>query len=201
MPVGYIPDPFGHIAQMPQLLRGFGLDTYLFMRGLGRSEKERLGGIFDWTAPDGSTVRAVYQRQGYFPAAALGHPGIFGRFDGHAPAMDRAAEQVRDAIASMAPLQEERTLLLSNGFDHMPAQPGLPELLDSLNDRMGEIELEHGTLPEFVDVLTEELDDRELETYQGDLIGNADHPVLQSVYSARRRVRWPGARGRARPSR
>ena len=55
MPVGYIPDPFGHIAQMPQILCGFGLDTYIFMRGLGRKEKERLGGIFDWEAPDGST--------------------------------------------------------------------------------------------------------------------------------------------------
>ena len=185
MPVGYIPDPFGHIAQMPQILRGFGLDTYIFMRGLGRAEKERLGGLFDWAAPDGSTVLAVYQPKGYFPAAALGHPGIFGRFDGHAPEVDRAAEQVRDAIEAMAPLQEEQTLLLSNGFDHMPPQPELPELLDALNDRMGEIELEHVTLPDFVEALTTELDGKDLGTYEGDLIGNADHPVLQSVYSTR----------------
>jgi len=185
MPVGYIPDPFGHIAQMPQLLRGFNLDTYIFMRGLGREEKERLGGIFDWAAPDGSTVTAIYQPKGYFPAAALGHPNIFGRFDGHAPEIDRAAEQVRDAIESMAPLQAERTLLLSNGFDHMPPQPELPTLLSALNDRMEEIELEHGTLPDFVDALTDELDGKTLETYAGDLIGNADHPVLQSVYSTR----------------
>ena len=33
---------------------------------------------------------------GYIPAAALGHPDIFGRFDGHAPEIDLAAEQVRD---------------------------------------------------------------------------------------------------------
>ena len=25
MPVGYLPDMFGHVAQMPQILRGFGL--------------------------------------------------------------------------------------------------------------------------------------------------------------------------------
>jgi mannosylglycerate hydrolase len=185
MPVGYIPDPFGHIAQMPQILRGFGLDTYIFMRGLGREEKERFGGIFDWEAPDGSTVTAIYQPKGYFPAAALGHPNIFGRFDGHVPEVDRAAEQVRDAVESMAPLQEERTLLLSNGFDHMPPQPELPDVLEALNDRMEEIELEHGTLPDFVDALTAELGGKALGTYEGDLIGNADHPVLQSVYSTR----------------
>ena len=183
MPVGYIPDPFGHIAQMPQLLQGVGIDTYLFMRGLGRAEKERLGGVFDWRAPDGSAVRAVYQPKGYFPAAALGHPGIYGRFDGHAPERDCAAEQVREAIAVMAPLQEGRTLLLSNGFDHMPEQPELPALLDELNATMEEVELEHSTLPAFVEALQAETDD--CETYEGDLLGNADHPVLQSVYSTR----------------
>ncbi|MFP4229389.1 MAG: glycosyl hydrolase-related protein, partial [Salinivenus sp.] len=185
LPVGYIPDPFGHIAQMPQLLRGFGLDTYLFMRGMGRKMKEDLGSVFRWRAPDGSAVRAVYQRKGYFPAAALGHPNIFGRFDGRVPKPKRARRQVRDAVEKMGPLQEQRTLLLSNGFDHMPEQPELPALLDTLNDTMEEIELEHGTLPEFVWALDAETDDQTLGTYEGDLLGNADHPILQNVYSAR----------------
>jgi mannosylglycerate hydrolase len=185
LPVGYIPDPFGHVAQMPQLLRGFGLDTYLFMRGMGREMKERLGGVFDWRAPDGSVVRAVYQRKGYFPAAALGHPGVFGRFEGHAPEPERARAQIRDAIETMAPLQDARTLLLSNGFDHMPEQPELPALLETLDATMDEIELRHGTLPEFVAALAEELEGTDLETYEGDLLGNADHPILQSVYSTR----------------
>ena len=85
----------------------------------------------------------------------------------------------------MGPLQEQRTLLLSNGFDHMPEQPQLPALLDALNDAMEEIELEHGTLPQFVDALDAETDDATLGTYEGDLLGNADHPILQNVYSAR----------------
>jgi mannosylglycerate hydrolase len=185
LPVGYIPDPFGHIAQMPQILQGFGLDTYLFMRGMGREMKERLGAVFDWRAPDGSTVRAVYQRQGYFPAAALGHPGVFGRFDGRTPRLDDAREQIREAVETMGPLQEQRTLLLSNGFDHMPEQPELPALLDRLNDRMDEIDLAHGTLPDFVEALNAETDDEALGVYEGDLLGNADHPILQNVYSAR----------------
>lgn len=185
LPVGYIPDPFGHIAQMPQLLRGFGLDTYLFMRGMGREMKERLGAVFNWQAPDGSTVRAVYQRKGYFPAAALGQPNIFGRFDGRAPTLTDARKQIRDAINTMGPLQEQRTLLLSNGFDHMPEQAELPALLAALNDTMDEIELTHGSLPGFVEALDAETDDAALGTYEGDLLGNADHPILQNVYSAR----------------
>jgi mannosylglycerate hydrolase len=186
MPVGYIPDPFGHVAQMPQLLRGFGLDNYLFMRGMGREMKERLGAVFNWRAPDGSTVRALYQRQGYFPAAALGQPAVFGRFDGRAPTLDDARRQVRAAVETMGPLQEQRTLLLSNGFDHMPEQPELPALLDRLNDTMDTVELAHGTLPGFLEALEAEIDDpAALPSYEGDLLGNADHPILQNVYSAR----------------
>lgn len=33
--VGYIPDQFGHIAQMPQILQGFGIDAALIYRGFG----------------------------------------------------------------------------------------------------------------------------------------------------------------------
>ena len=183
MPVGYIPDPFGHIAQMPQILRGFGFDTYLFMRGLDAETKERLGSVFNWEAPSGDRVTAIYQPDGYFPAAALGHPGPYGRFDGHEPVVEDARAQIEDAVAKMADLQDERTVLLSNGFDHMPEQPELPELLNSLNEQMDEITLEHGTLPQFVEALQSE--DRAHGTYRGDLLGNVDHPILSSVYSAR----------------
>jgi mannosylglycerate hydrolase len=34
MEVGYTPDPFGHIAQLPQILSGFGLQNIIFSRGL-----------------------------------------------------------------------------------------------------------------------------------------------------------------------
>ncbi len=27
MKIGYIPDPFGHISQMPRILKGFGIDN------------------------------------------------------------------------------------------------------------------------------------------------------------------------------
>ncbi|ERN40965.1 alpha-mannosidase [Rubidibacter lacunae KORDI 51-2] len=181
--IGYAPDPFGHFAQIPQILRGFGIDTYIFMRGLDAATKKTHGAVFDWAAPDGSTVTAVYQREGYFPMGALGHPSVFGRFEGHKPDMALAEERVRGAIATMAPLQRESALLLSNGFDHMPPQPELPHLLARLNADLDEIELEHATLSEFTDALQQERGERQV--YRGDLLGNADQPILSSVYSTR----------------
>ena len=62
MDVGYLPDMFGHVAQMPQLLRQFGFEHAVVWRGVP-SAIDRSG--FWWSAPDGSTVRAEYLPQGY----------------------------------------------------------------------------------------------------------------------------------------
>ena len=183
MAVGYLPDPFGHFAQMPQILQGFEIDSYLFMRGLDAETKATHGAIFNWKSPDGSTVLAIYEREGYFPLGSLGHESVFGRFDGHTENIDLAKKQVEQALKTMLPLQEETTVLLSNGFDHLPVQKNIPTLLSQLNETLTEIELTHGTIPEFVDGIKAE--NQPHQTYQGDLVGNVDQPILASVYSTR----------------
>lgn len=55
MPVGYIPDQFGHIAQMPQILRGFGIDTAMIYRGFG-GEPGQEKSEYWWFSPDESRV-------------------------------------------------------------------------------------------------------------------------------------------------
>ena len=66
MTVGYTPDPFGHISQLPQILRGFGMDSTAMRRGLDDQPTELL-----WQSPDGSTVLLCYLRDGYDNAARL----------------------------------------------------------------------------------------------------------------------------------
>ncbi|HWT44714.1 MAG TPA: hypothetical protein VN085_02060, partial [Vicinamibacterales bacterium] len=51
MRVGYIPDPFGHISQMPQILSGMGLEGAILWRGFGGR-----GAEYRWRAPDGTEV-------------------------------------------------------------------------------------------------------------------------------------------------
>jgi mannosylglycerate hydrolase len=182
MDVGYVPDPFGHFAQLPQLLQGFGISSFLFMRGADRSVEET-GSIFNWRAPDGTTVLAFYMRDGYLPCGALGHPAVFGRFDGHEPVLAEANTRVTDALALLGPLQQERAVLLPNGCDHMPPQPELPQILQALNAEKSEYILQHGTLKQFIDAVRDE--NLEHKDFQGDLIGNHHHPILLSVYSTR----------------
>ena len=69
MPVGYLPDMFGHVAQMPQVLRLAGLEHAVVWRRGARRDVDRTG--FWWQAPDGSTVRAEYLPVGYANGAFL----------------------------------------------------------------------------------------------------------------------------------
>ena len=57
-PVGYLPDQFGHIAQMPQILRRFGIEAAVLWRGLDYEVSRH--NEFWWVAPDGSRVLAVH---------------------------------------------------------------------------------------------------------------------------------------------
>ena len=57
MDVGYLPDMFGHVAQMPQILRLAGLEHAVVWRGVPAAIDRT---AFWWEAPDGSRVRAEY---------------------------------------------------------------------------------------------------------------------------------------------
>src|ERR1700687_1416322 len=68
MPVGYLPDMFGHIAQMPQILALGGFDHAVVWRGVPSAVDKT---AFWWTALDGSTVRAEYLWVGYSNGASM----------------------------------------------------------------------------------------------------------------------------------
>lgn len=71
MRVGYLPDMFGHAAQMPQILRGFGMGDASLWRGVpGGVDRD----AFVWRSPDGSDVRVEYLWDGYGSALPLFEP-------------------------------------------------------------------------------------------------------------------------------
>jgi mannosylglycerate hydrolase len=68
MRVGYLPDMFGHIAQMPQILRTAGIETAVVWRGVPAAVGFHR---FVWEGLDGSTVVTEYLPAGYGNAAHL----------------------------------------------------------------------------------------------------------------------------------
>ncbi len=112
MPVGYLPDPFGHIGQLPQILVGFDLPFAIFKRGLGDEPLE-----LSWQSPDGSSVLVSYLRDGYDNAARLPVD------------RDTFAQIIEERVASLLPYSVCEHLLLMNGTDHHEAQRELPGLI------------------------------------------------------------------------
>ncbi|PJH75326.1 MAG: hypothetical protein CO064_07285, partial [Anaerolineae bacterium CG_4_9_14_0_8_um_filter_58_9] len=134
MMVGYIPDPFGHIGQMPQILRGFGIDSACLWRGLSDEPCE-----FWWQAPDGSRVFMAYLRDGYGNAALLpaSEPERF----------TALVRQVRDSLASHSSADH---LLLMYGTDHMQPPPETARAIAYTKGKLDGDKLVHSTLPAYI---------------------------------------------------
>lgn len=178
--VGYIPDPFGHIAQLPQILNGFGLDTFIFMRGMG-DEGEELGAEFYWVAPDGeSKVLAHHQITSYCNAAHLGYV-----FENGVPLVDyqRALEHLKRINETMQRYATTSALLISNGCDHLEAQPELPDIIRYLNRQDDGIQFVQGTHEDFFAKVKRER--KEFKSYKGELRGGRYHFLLSGVFSSR----------------
>jgi mannosylglycerate hydrolase len=180
-PVGYLPDSFGHPAQLPQILLGFGLDTFVFSRGLG-DDRERVGGRFRWKAPDGSEVLALPQPVDYAAAAAIGHSVRSTQEDRGANAADRV-EHILRAERHMLADPGFRDLFLGNGYDHARLQDDLPEVLADLRALKPHVEARIARLSDYADAIKREPGD--LPVLEGELAGGARANVLRGVNSSR----------------
>ncbi len=141
--VGYLPDMFGHISQIPQLLRGFGIDCAICWRGISGTDAAP---EFIWRSPDGSEVLTVHL------------PDATGYSMAHRLARDPAAALKQLAASDNGPGARTPHRLMLVGSDHVEPQRGLPELLAAiaaLPDAPAEVR--HGGLGGFFDRLREHL--------------------------------------------
>jgi alpha-mannosidase len=171
MPVGYLPDLFGHVGQMPQIWRQFGLDNTILWRGFGGPNAE-----YWWDAPDGSRLLMMHlPPEGYCNATRI-------VFDPEAM-MARAKEKVD--------FERGRTrtgqALLMNGVDHVEPHTSIPSLIERLSALPGQ-RAKHSTLPDYVAAVRTAVETERppLETIVGELRSGTDYAnLLPGVLSAR----------------
>jgi alpha-mannosidase len=172
MNVGYSPDAFGHIAHLPAILRGFGIDAVLIWRGVGREV-----GVseFRWASPDGSEVLAVHFPNGY---------GYMADVPDDAEALEAALQEMR---ASLEPLATTSYVLVPNGTDHLPAHAGLSQVIRLANKIMPDAEFVHGTYADFVKGVRKELGSKyeRLSLMTGEFRDSSRSNVLAGVLSTR----------------
>ena len=186
LPIGYLPDPFGHVAQLPQILNGFGIGSVIFSRGMG-DEFRRLGSEFVWEGLDGETevvaiVQTGHENNGYCNAEAM---SIL--HDPADPALPRLADELGQHLAVSA---NTSVLLFAAGCDHETVNPQLPEIIRGLNAQLGNADMVLGGLNDVVADIERQAAElaaagTPLERYSGELRGSLHAPILASIFSAR----------------
>jgi mannosylglycerate hydrolase len=180
--IGYVPDGFGHIAQLPQILTGFGIDNAFFWRGLGE-EGEHLGTEFHWRALDGSTVMAIWMPFGYHNISNLGYAIHWG--DTSQMSFDNrlALRQIRKTVDALTPFAHTDAILLMNGIDHEEPEARLPDVITLAGKHLTDCDFHHGTLEEHLArVRHNQLD---LPEFTGEFRWGKYSEILQGVYATR----------------
>lgn len=122
MRIGHLPDTFGFIAQLPQLLNHFGLQDAFAWRGF-----HPIGGSAAcwWESPDGSRVLLMRPAEGYCE-------GMLGVTD-----PERFLEEALPGILRYQDEEPYEDRLFVIGCDHLPASSRLPWLAEQIADRVG----------------------------------------------------------------
>src|SRR5438876_11936855 len=201
MHVGYVPDCFGHIAQLPQILRGFGIDSAVFWRGVGAEAHKS---EFYWAAPDSTQVLVIFLADASGYSNARDMPLVPEEF----------VTRVELLIAPLLPRATSNTLLFMNGSDHLEPQAGLPETIEAANELLTHVNPEHekiltrygpleqngqvrhfdsievriGTLPQYIEAVQQQIErspGTSLQTLSGEMRSSQYSHLLPAVLSTR----------------
>ncbi|MDB5099956.1 MAG: hypothetical protein JWM80_4377 [Cyanobacteria bacterium RYN_339] len=168
MELGYLPDSFGHVAQMPQIFQGFGFDAGTLWRGVA----DDVPGLeWLWEAPDGSQIYVQWLDGGY---------GNFANLPGHEA---EAFERLQAEVARLGASARSGVRLLMNGSDHLMPQRQLPDFLEGFRRRAPDWEIVQAPITEAI--AAARWGAGELAVVRGELRSAARSHLLPGVLSAR----------------
>lgn len=166
MRVGYLPDMFGHIAQMPQILAKAGIRHACLWRGVPAAVDSH---SFRWESPDGSDVRVEYLFDSY--GNGLDLLSIPAK-------IPEALRQYRDDTKGR---YGSEAILGMVGTDHMAPHPDMMDWVRTHSD--DEFPIRVGTLEQYVSRFN---GTERLMTVAGEMRSHARGNILPGVISIRR---------------
>jgi len=200
MNIGYLPDTFSHVSTLPSILRGFGIGSFVFTRGLG-DEVDSLPEEFIWEAPDGSKVLACHLLNGYCNGGGLGcdprgYTASYAETPDHwgsvylsmflrEPEVDfeDAEDKVKRLLEAARERSATKVVPIMNGCDHMPPQFSIPRVVEHLKRTFSGVSFEFGSLEDYVEAVKLRLADPKV--HKGEMRGCKSVPMLWGVTSAR----------------
>lgn len=173
MPIGYLPDMFGHISQMPQILKRAGISNAVVWRGVPAEIGKT---VFEWRSPDGSAIRTCYLATSYSNGAQLPlNP-------------DQFKTRMNLILSELSSFEPDGAVLVMNGTDHIRPQPELGQTLAAVQDEDKTYKI--ASLWEYLAALPAEAKAR----WDGELRSGARANLLMGVNSNRMDVRIAAAR-------
>lgn len=122
MTVGYLPDTFGHNAQMPTLFKGFGIDNIIFWRGIDFDDQVEKSN-FTWTSAGGDSIVACNLVHGY---------GAAKNIVAEPEHLDKKIFPMIEKIKQLSGLDE---VIIPSGGDQVNIDPALAETLRTATER------------------------------------------------------------------
>lgn len=190
MDCAYIPDPFGHIAQLPQILSGFDLSTMMFARGLGNEFIDNeLNMEFLWKSPgESSSIIAVDLVRGYGSAAYLSDKMDEKGY--YKIALDRLEELVNKLNSKSC----TGVIPLNNGTDHLLAQPHIPIIVRQWNELHPDKPMIQADFGVYSKKMIPAIPMDKIKSLSGELHGGRYLPILSGVFSARMWIKQENAK-------
>ena len=177
---GYVPDQFGNISQLPQILKNFGIDNVIFGRGLSaQKEGKTVPSELIWRGADGTEALGIHMRFWYNNAQ---------RFSAD---IDKAKLLVDTVEKQFEGVAVTPYLLLMNGVDHLEAQDDLLPILGEVNKRLDGKTVKQYILSDYIDNVRKYIYDNNIDMFlhEGELREGGDWSVLKGTLSSRSRLK------------
>lgn len=156
--IGYMADTFGHVSQIPQIYRLFGIDNAVFARGVQNPKAEMM-----WRGPDGSEVFCVYMTGWY--CNAEGSPG----------STAQAKSWLSGKVRGVASKSSTKHVLLMSGCDHTSFDPHILQNMEAANKASGDELYVHSNLEHYVETVQAAANKGSLYKHNGEMRAEIKH--------------------------
>lgn len=168
--LGYLPDSFGHPAQIPQLIKGLGMQELIFWRGPGPEVKSS---EFIWEGPDGTAILALNMAFGYSNAANL-------KADS-----DIRTKRLDHEIGKLMDISTLQLALLMNGSDHIAPDYRVPKWIEEYSQQRTDLQVHHGSLEDYANEAHARAKHAKLQRVYGELRSGYRAYLLGDTLSTR----------------
>ncbi|MBC6428692.1 MAG: hypothetical protein GDA55_05645 [Cellvibrionales bacterium] len=162
--LGYLPDTFGHVAQMPQIFAGFGIEHAVVWRGVNIPSD-----LFQWQSPNGQSVICLFLPEGYYQQPF---------------SKQNYLEAVQSYFQKVEQDFPQAGLLLTQGGDHLVPPQDLKNRITHFNQAQQTYRVKQTTLQDHINQRIAET--KNLPILQGELRDNTNSYILPDVLSTRR---------------